>query len=120
MNTILTLLLQEPAVQLEESKQKLFAIIRDMGVDHPFVWILCVLAAGFVAGKIMNRGIPTTGLVVNTIVSLTLGVLGGLLVRWICKLLPVEIFHNEIFYVWFLQGLIGAILIYAVINRLKR
>lgn len=98
------------------SKEGLWDILHGMGIDHPFWWIISVLAAGFVAGKIMSWSNRTTGI----IASLTFGVLGGLLVRWICKLLPIEVFHNEIWYVWFLQGLIGAILIYAVINRLKR
>lgn len=98
------------------TKEGLWQILNGMGIDHPFWWIVCVLAAGFVGGKIMTRENKTMGI----IVSLTFGVLGGLLIRWICRLLPVEIFHNEIWYVWFLQGLIGSILIYAVINKLKR
>ncbi len=98
------------------SKEGLWQILHGMGIDHPFWWILCVLAAGFVAGKIMVKGNNKMGIVV----SLTFGVLGGLLVRWVCKILPVEIFHHEIWYVWFLQGLIGAIVIYAVINRLRK
>jgi len=89
-----------------------------IGVESPIVWILCVLAAGFVAGKIMIRENNKMGI----IVSLTFGVLGGLLTKWLCKALSgwVEIFKNEVWYVWFLQGLIGAILIFAVINKLRK
>ncbi|MCQ2252829.1 MAG: hypothetical protein MJZ61_05195 [Bacteroidales bacterium] len=94
----------------------MFEALAKMGVEQPIWWILCVLGAGFVAGKIMIKGDNKMGV----LVSLTFGVLGGLLVKWICKVLPVEIFHNDIWYVWFLQGLIGAILIFAVINKLRK
>lgn len=94
----------------------MFEALAKMGVEQPVWWILSVLAAGFVAGKIMMKGDNKLGI----IVSLTFGVLGGLLIRWLCKILPVEIFHNEIWYVWFLQGLIGAIIIFAGINKLRK
>ncbi len=91
--------------------EKLFA---DTGIDNPILFILIGLGAGYVAGKIMSKSERRLGLVV----SLTIGVLGSLLAGWICKILNLSI--NEHWYGQFLQGLLGSILIFWVINKLRK
>ncbi len=86
------------------------------GIDHPLIFILIGLASGYVAGKLMSlsRTENRLGLITN----LTVGVLGSLLAGWLFPYLGITFTDN----IWgqFLQGLIGAIIILAVINKLKR
>ncbi|MCR5455801.1 MAG: GlsB/YeaQ/YmgE family stress response membrane protein [Bacteroidales bacterium] len=84
------------------------------GIDNPLILVLIGLASGYVAGKLMSWHESRIGL----IASITVGVLGSLLAGWLFPKIGITFTDN----IWgqFLQGLIGAILILAVINKLKR
>jgi len=84
------------------------------GIDHPVIFILIGLASGYVAGKLMTRTESRIGIIAN----ITVGVLGSLLAGWLFPKIGITFTDN----VWgqFLQGLIGAIIILAVINKLKK
>ena len=83
-------------------------------IDHPLIFILIGLASGYVASKLMTHSSSRLGLIANV----TVGVLGSLLAGWLFPKINITFTDN----VWgmFLQGLIGAIIILAVINKLKR
>jgi len=84
------------------------------GIDHPVILIIIGLASGYVASKLMSRSDSRLGLIAN----ITVGVLGSLLAGWLFPKIGIT-FRDDIWGM-FLQGLIGAILILAVINKLKR
>ena len=83
-------------------------------IDHPLIFILIGLASGYVASKLMSRTESRLGLIANV----TVGVLGSLLAGWLFPKIGITFTDNV--WGWFLQGLIGAIIILAVINTLKR
>ncbi|MBQ1696399.1 MAG: GlsB/YeaQ/YmgE family stress response membrane protein [Bacteroidales bacterium] len=83
-------------------------------IDHPLIFILIGLASGYVASKLMSRTESRLGLIANV----TVGVLGSLLAGWLFPKIGITFTDN--IWGWFLQGLIGAIIILAVINKLKR
>lgn len=83
-------------------------------IDHPLIFILIGLASGYVASKLMSRTESRLGLIANV----TVGVLGSLLAGWLFPKIGITFTDNV--WGWFLQGLIGAIIILAVINKLKR
>ena len=83
-------------------------------IDHPLIFILIGFASGYVASKLMSRTESRLGLIANV----TVGVLGSLLAGWLFPKIGITFTDN--IWGWFLQGLIGAIIILAVINKLKR
>jgi uncharacterized membrane protein YeaQ/YmgE (transglycosylase-associated protein family) len=83
-------------------------------IDHPLIFILIGLASGYVASKLMSRTESRLGLIANV----TVGVLGSLLAGWLFPKIGITFTDN--IWGWFLQGLIGAIIILAVINKLKK
>lgn len=83
-------------------------------IDHPLIFILIGLASGYVASKLMTRTNSRLGLLAN----ITVGVLGSLLAGWLFPKIGITFTDNV--WGWFLQGLIGAIIILAVINKLKK
>ena len=83
-------------------------------IDHPLIYILIGLASGYVASKLMSRTDSRIGLLANV----TVGVLGSLLAGWLFPKIGITFTDN--IWGWFLQGLIGAIIILAVINKLKK
>ena len=83
-------------------------------IDHPLIFILIGLASGYVASKLMTRTNSRLGLLAN----ITIGVLGSLLAGWLFPKIGITFTDNV--WGWFLQGLIGAIIILAVINKLKK
>lgn len=84
------------------------------GIDHPVIFVLIGLASGYVASKLMSRTSSRIGLIAN----ITVGVLGSLLAGWLFPKIGITFTDN----IWgmFLQALIGAIIILAVLNKLKR
>ena len=83
-------------------------------IDHPLIFILIGLASGYVASKLMTKNNSRIGLLANV----TVGVLGSLLAGWLFPKIGITFTDN--IWGWFLQGLIGAIIILAVINKLKK
>ncbi|MBO4772639.1 MAG: GlsB/YeaQ/YmgE family stress response membrane protein [Bacteroidales bacterium] len=83
-------------------------------IDHPLIFILIGLASGYVASKLMTRSNSRLGLLAN----ITVGMLGSLLAGWLFPKIGITFTDNV--WGWFLQGLIGAIIILAVINKLKK
>lgn len=83
-------------------------------IDHPLIFILIGLASGYVASKLMTKTNSRIGLLANV----TVGVLGSLLAGWLFPKIGITFTDN--IWGWFLQGLIGAIIILAVINKLKK
>lgn len=83
-------------------------------IDHPLIYILIGLASGYVASKLMTHNSSRIGLIANV----TVGVLGSLLAGWLFPKIGISFADNV--WGWFLQGLIGAIIILAVINKLKK
>ena len=83
-------------------------------IDHPLIFILIGLASGYVASKLMSRTESRLGLIANV----TVGVLCSLLAGWLFPKIGITFTDN--IWGWFLQGLIGAIIILAVINKIKR
>ena len=83
-------------------------------IDHPLIFILIGLASGYVASKLMSRTDSRLGLIANV----TVGMLGSLLAGWLFPKIGITFTDN--IWGWFLQGLIGAIIILAVINKLKK
>jgi uncharacterized membrane protein YeaQ/YmgE (transglycosylase-associated protein family) len=83
-------------------------------MEHPVLFVLIGIAAGYVAAKLMTREKQGLGLIVNCVI----GVLGSLLAGWLCPLIGIK--FADAWYGDFLQALVGAIAILAAINFLKK
>ncbi|MBR4267540.1 MAG: GlsB/YeaQ/YmgE family stress response membrane protein [Bacteroidales bacterium] len=83
-------------------------------MEHPVLFVILGLLAGYVAARLMTKNEKGFGLIANMVV----GVLGALLAGWLCP--KIGITFTDAWYGLFLQALIGAIVILAVLNFLRK